>query len=83
MERSPDRGAGGGDKEWFTIDKTGGSGHGFQYQSDDGANCSGSGVEFQRSTDGGVTWQAPVVIPNEPVYGTLDVDTNGKISGLF
>ena len=22
----------GGDKEWFTIDRTGGPGHGFQYQ---------------------------------------------------
>src|SRR5438128_3776930 len=79
VERSPDRGAGGGDKEWFTIDKTGGPGHGFQYQSDDGFNCSGGGVQFQRSTDGGVTWQAPIIIPNSPVYGTLDVDTNGNL----
>ena len=67
--------AGGGDKEWFTIDKTNGPGHGFQYQSDDGGNCSGSGVEFQRSTDGGVTWQAPIVVPNGTDIGTLDVDT--------
>src|SRR5438094_10093914 len=71
--------AGGGDKQWFTIDKTGGPGHGFQYQSDDGINCSGGGVEFQRSTNGGVTWQSPIVIPNSPVYGTLDVDTNGNL----
>jgi hypothetical protein len=71
--------AGGGDKEWFTIDKTGGPGHGFQYQSSDGINCSGGGVQFQRSTDGGVTWQAPINIPNGPVYGTLDVDTNGNL----
>src|SRR6266536_583035 len=79
VERSPDRGAGGGDKEWFTIDKTGGPGHGFQYQADDGINCSGGGVQFQRSTDGGVTWQAPIIIPNSHVYGTLDVDTNGNL----
>src|SRR4029453_17876676 len=72
VERSPDRGAGGGDKQWFTIDKTGGPGHGFQYQADDGINCHGGGVQFQRSTDGGVTWQAPINIPNGPVYGTLD-----------
>ena len=76
---SGEEGAGGGDKEWFTIDKTSGPGHGFQYQSDDGINCSGGGVEFQRSTNGGVTWQAPVTIPNSPVYGTLDVDTNGNV----
>src|SRR5712675_1164820 len=37
----PESLAGGGDKQWFTIDKTGGPGHGFQYQSSDGANCSG------------------------------------------
>src|SRR5437867_6420386 len=76
---SDERGAGGGDKEWFTIDKTGGPGHGFQYQSDDGINCSGGGVEFQRSTDGGVTWQAPIVVPNGTDLGTLDVDTNGNL----
>ena len=76
---SAKQGAGGGDKQWFTIDKTGGPGHGFQYQADDGINCSGGGVEFQRSTNGGVTWQSPIVIPNSPVYGTLDVDTNGNL----
>ena len=70
---------GGGDKQWFTIDKTNGPGHGFQYQSSDGINCSGSGVQFQRSTDGGITWQTPIVIPSEPTDGTLDVDTNGNL----
>ena len=54
-ELQPDSLAGGGDKQWFTIDKTGGPGHGFQYQSSDGINCSGNGVQFQRSTDGGIT----------------------------
>jgi len=75
----PESLAGGGDKQWFTIDKTGGPGHGFQYQSSDGANCSGSGVQFQRSTDGGITWQAPIIIPSGPTDGTLDVDTNGNL----
>jgi len=76
---SGERGGGGGDKEWLTIDKTNGPGHGFQYQADDGINCSGGGVEFQRSTNGGVTWQAPINIPNSPIYGTLDVDTTGNL----
>jgi hypothetical protein len=75
----PESLAGGGDKQWFTIDKTGGPGHGFQYQSSDGANCSGSGIQFQRSTDGGITWQAPIIIPAGPTDGTLDVDTNGNL----
>src|SRR5436309_4365034 len=79
VELSPDRGAGGGDKEWFTIDKTNGPGHGFQYQADDGINCSGGGVQFQRSTNGGATWQSPISIPNGPIYGSLDVDTNGNV----
>jgi hypothetical protein len=78
-EQSADRGAGGGDKQWLAIDKTNGPGHGFQYQIDDGINCSGGGVQFQRSTNGGVTWQSPVVIPNSPIYGSLDVDTNGNV----
>ena len=75
----PESLAGGGDKQWFTIDKTGGPGHGFQYQSSDGINCSGNGVQFQRSTDGGITWQAPIIIPSGPTDGTLDVDTNGNL----
>ena len=79
VEQSPDRGGGGGDKEWFTIDKTNGPGHGFQYQSDDGINCNGGGVEFQRSTNGGVSWQTPIAVPGSPIYGTLDVDTNGNL----
>ena len=79
VEQSPDRGGGGGDKQWLTIDQTNGPGHGFQYQADDGANCSGSGVQFQRSINGGITWQSPVVIPNGPHYGTLDVDSSGNV----
>src|SRR6266705_2744653 len=38
-ELQADRLAGGGDKEWFTIDKTAGPGHGFQYQSNDTTTC--------------------------------------------
>ena len=76
---SGEKGAGGGDKQWLTIDKTNGPGHGFQYQADDGINCNGGGVQFQRSVDGGVTWQPPVVIPNAPTDGTLDVDSNGNV----
>src|SRR4029077_5026598 len=49
----------GGAKEWFTIDKTNGPGHGFQYQFWTGfLNCDGG--EFTRSTDGGVTWMNPI-----------------------
>src|SRR5262249_38391912 len=69
----------GGDKQWFTIDNTNSTGHGFQYQcwSTDGNNYDGR--QFSRSTDGGVTWEDPINIPNSPVWGTLDVDTNGNL----
>ena len=71
------QGAIGGDKQWFTIDKTGGPGHHFQYQANDQASCD-FGI-FNRSTDAGVTWGSQVDIPNEPIYGTLDVDSNGNL----
>jgi len=74
----PDGAAGGGDKEWFTSDKTSGIGHGFQYQTwSTSATCGGG--QFSRSTNGGVTWMNPISIPNSPVWGTLDVDTNGNL----
>jgi hypothetical protein len=74
----PNGGAGGGDKQWFTIDKTNGIGHGFQYQIWSTAATCGGGL-FSRSTDGGVTWMNPINVPNSPVWGTLDVDTNGNL----
>ncbi len=69
----------GGDKQWFTIDNTNSTGHGFQYQcwSTDGNNYGGR--QFTRSTDGGFTWLNPINIPNSPTWGTLDVDTNGNL----
>ena len=74
----PEGGAGGGDKQWSTVDKTNGMGHGFQYQAwSTAAPCSFG--QFSRSTDGGFTWQSPLSIPNSPVWGTLDVATNGNL----
>src|SRR6266516_2151190 len=71
--------ADGGDKEWFTIDKTNSSGHGFHYQSwsTDGNNYGGR--QFSRSTNNGFTWMDPIDIPNSPAWGTLDVDSNGNL----
>src|SRR6187399_3028935 len=79
-ELQPDGDAGGGDKQWFTIDKTNGPGHGFQYQAWDTSTCSTSGTaQFSRSTDGGITWGTPIGVPNQAEFGTLDVDTNGNL----
>lgn len=71
----------GGDKQWFNIDNTNSTGHGFQYQSwssvQGGSNYGGR--QFTRSTDGGVTWMNPIFLPNSPSWGTLDVDANGNL----
>ena len=69
----------GGDKQWFTIDNTSSSGHGFQYQSWSTAGNNYGGRQFSRSTNGGVTWMNPIFIPDSPIWGTLDVDTNGNL----
>jgi hypothetical protein len=70
----------GGDKQWFVIDNTNSSGHGFQYQcwaANDGNNYGGR--QFSRSTDGGFTWMTPIFLPGSPSYGTPDVDANGNL----
>ena len=69
----------GGDKQWFTIDRTNGTGHGFQYQAWSTSGNNWGGRQFSRSTDGGATWMNPIFLPNSPVWGTLDVDTNGNL----
>lgn len=69
----------GGDKEWFTIDNTNSTGHGFQYQIWSTSGNNFGSRQFTRSTDGGFTWINPVNIPNFPAWGTLDVDTTGNL----
>src|SRR5438477_11471560 len=69
----------GGDKQWFTVDNTASTGHGFQYQIWSTAGNNYGGRQFSRSTDGGVTWMNPINIPNSPIWGTPDVDTNGNL----
>lgn len=87
MWRSLDEGANwtllgpatGGDKQWFTIDRTNSSGHGFQYQYWSTAGNNYQGRQFSRSTDGGATWLDPVFVPQSPIWGTLDVDSDGNL----
>jgi len=69
----------GGDKQWFVIDNTNSPGRGFQYQCWSTAGNNYNGRQFSRSTDGGATWRNPVGIPQTPIWGTLDVDTNGNV----
>ena len=69
----------GGDKQWFTIDTTNSPGRGFQYQWWSTAGNNYQGRQFSRSTDGGFTWMDPISVPNSPVWGTLDVNSNGDL----
>jgi hypothetical protein len=69
----------GGDKQWFTIDTTNSPGRGFQYQWWSTAGNNYQGRQFSRSTDGGFTWMDPINVPNSPVWGTLDVNSNGDL----
>ncbi len=68
----------GGDKAWFTIDTTAGSGHGSIYQDWDTTSPTGT-RDFTVSRDGGVTWATPVNIPQTPYFGTLDIGPNGEL----
>jgi hypothetical protein len=69
----------GGDKTWMTVDGTAsvGAGHVYNYWSAF-AGCCGNAT-FNRSTDGAQSFASPVVIPNTPVWGTLDVKSDGTL----
>ncbi len=75
----PELTAFGGDKQWFTIDRTGGVGHGNIYTSwNTAAGCCGTRI-FSRSTDGANSWSQPQFLPNNPIFGTLCVGTEGEL----
>ena len=78
VEQSPDGAGHGGDKQWFTINTTGGTGHGFLYQFWTEFFACDFGA-FNRSLDSGVTWQSPISPPNFTDTGTLEVDINGNL----
>jgi hypothetical protein len=69
----------GGDKQWFTIDTTNSPGRGFQYQYWSPAGNHFPVKQFSRSTNGGLSWESPVSIPQQIVAGTLDVNSSGDL----
>jgi hypothetical protein len=69
----------GGDKQWMAIDRTGGPGDGQIYQAWSTASNSYAPNTFDRSIDDGLSFQSPTVIPNAPVWGTLDVAPDGTL----
>jgi len=69
----------GGDKAWMTVDTTTsqGAGHIYSYWSRF-AGCCGNNV-FNRSTTAAVSFEAPVPIIGDFIWGTLDVTSDGKL----
>lgn len=69
----------GGDKQWMTIDRTGGASDGHIYCAwSTAAGCCGNNT-FTRSTTGGQSYETPIGIPFTPIWGTLDVAANGDL----
>ncbi len=70
----------GGDKAWFTLDRTGGQGEGHLYAFwTSFFTCQGGVGHFNRSTDGAFNWDPEINVPQDLRWGTLDIDTAGNL----
>ncbi len=65
----------GHDKQWITIDRTGGPGDGNLYQFWSPFTT----TTFNRSTDGSNSYETPVAIPEQPHWGTTTVAPDGSV----
>jgi hypothetical protein len=70
---------GGGDKQWMTIDRSGGIGEGNIYSSWTSAYSDCPPGFYTRSTDGAVSFDSCSIIPDEPSWGTEAVGNNGEL----
>lgn len=69
----------GGDKGWMGVDKTTGPGRGNIYAFwSQYASCCGE-VDFTRSTDHGLTFNAPLSLAEQPYWGTVAVGPDGEV----
>lgn len=69
----------GGDKQWMTIDKSGGIGLGNIYASWTSGYSDCSPGFFTRSTDGGNNYQNCLYVDGDPYWGTMTVGNNGEL----
>ncbi len=70
----------GGDKNWHTVDLSGGVGDGHVYPIwNSQFTCCAAGTDFARSTDGATTFDGPYVLPQKPKWGTDDVGPDGEL----
>lgn len=70
---------GGGDKQWMTIDRSGGIGEGNIYSSWSSAFTDCAPGFYTRSTDGGITYDPCDIIPDDPSWGTETVGNAGEL----
>ncbi len=71
--------AAGGDKQWMSIDRTGGLGAGNVYSNwSHFASCCND-TNFVRSTDGGDSYEAPIDNLEEIIWGTTAVGPDGEV----
>ena len=69
----------GGDKQWMTIDKSGGRGDGYIYAMwNPSFSCCPEGY-FTRSVDNGQNYLLPIDSPAPIIWGTLDVGPDGEL----
>lgn len=69
----------GGDKNWMAIDRTGGIGDGNIYGNwQRFFGCCGRNT-FTRSVDAGASFESPVPVDFDPVFGTLAVGPDGAV----
>jgi len=69
-----------GDKNWQTIDNSGGPGDGHIYALwNSQFTCCAAGTDFTRSTDGTISFDGPYALPQHPKWGTDDVGPDGEL----
>ncbi len=74
--------AGGGDKQWMAVDRTGGEGNGNIYSSWSSYYSACSSGNFNRSADEGISFEdcIPIYSPYEnPYYLAMTVDKTGNV----
>ena len=69
----------GGDKQWFSIDKTSGPGAGNIYHHWTTAFSICYPHNFTRSVDAGASYEDCISIPGDPRWGTTVVDADGNL----
>jgi hypothetical protein len=70
----------GGDKNWHTIDVSGGGGDGHIHALwNSQFTCCAPGTDYTRSTDGTVSFEGPYILPQHPKWGTDDVGPDGEL----